>query len=308
MLDRVPSKSFIDAPVASGESRYPVILMSHGDGGNPLIYSTTAEYLASQGSIVVGISHTYNADFTIFKDGSVVPGVTEGSAGALLDSSKMTFNDYLSNFRVGSALSEFYSRDASSALDQLELLNASDNLFNDRMDLTRVGMFGHSFGGSHSFAALLRDSRIDAAADLDGTIFSDAFAEGAPRPFLVISEPTDTLEAQQAEAFAAAGFSDEEVATLAAQSFSSRRAFEASSRAFYVTAKKFLHSNFSDAGILAPLGFPQDNISTEIAPDVALDISNRLLSEFFDQELSGQRSTLLYQAAPFEEVVVEVRE
>jgi predicted dienelactone hydrolase len=54
------------------------------------------------------------------------------------------------------------------------------------LDPHQVAMFGFSFGGAVAAETARRDSRIRAAANLDGWLFADAAEFGVPRPFLMI--------------------------------------------------------------------------------------------------------------------------
>lgn len=304
-LTKVPTNSFIDAEIDKKHGPFPILIMSHGDGGNPLIYSYTAEHLASQGYIVVGIFHTYNADMSIFSDGSIVLGQSNATVSNLIGDFSRGFDD---QFRQGSQLSSYFAEDAVSALNQLERINSEDPKFKDTFDLTRVGMFGHSFGGSHAFNAINIDHRIQAISDLDGTIFSLNFDKGSIRPFMVISESIDSTEEQLRQELAKQGLSSEQIDLIVQETLSPLTAFNASSRGYFVTTKKFLHNNFTDFGLLANLGFPQDQISTDIDPKKALDISNTFLTEFFDQELKGMHSYLLDTEVPFSDTEVQKRD
>ena len=46
-----------DAPLAAGDKRYPLVMLSHGRGSNGLFYAWFAEYLASRGYIVAALNH-----------------------------------------------------------------------------------------------------------------------------------------------------------------------------------------------------------------------------------------------------------
>ena len=46
-----------DAPVASDDKRYPLVMLSHGRGSNGLVYAWFAEYLAARGYIVAALNH-----------------------------------------------------------------------------------------------------------------------------------------------------------------------------------------------------------------------------------------------------------
>src|SRR6202049_5293986 len=63
--------------------------------------------------------------------------------------------------------------DIAFVLDQLERLNVSDptGKFTGRLDMTRVGVFGHSFGGAKDAQFCSQDSRCKAGIDVDGRPF-----------------------------------------------------------------------------------------------------------------------------------------
>jgi predicted dienelactone hydrolase len=73
-------------------------------------------------------------------------------------------------------------------VDRLERLNASDTTgrFTGRLDLTHIGAFGHSWGGSQAMQFCHEDSRCAAAIDIDGLPFGDVIQTGIPRPFLFL--------------------------------------------------------------------------------------------------------------------------
>ena len=58
-----------------------------------------------------------------------------------------------------------------------------------RLDLSRIGMVGHSLGGAVAAEVLRTDSRVDAAVDLDVLILPVTAARGLDRPFMVINAP-----------------------------------------------------------------------------------------------------------------------
>ncbi|MGX1774673.1 alpha/beta hydrolase [Nocardia brasiliensis] len=55
----------------------------------------------------------------------------------------------------------------------------------ENMDLTSVGMFGHSLGGSTTVQAMHDEPRIRAGVDLDGPILGSVAAEGTDKPLLM---------------------------------------------------------------------------------------------------------------------------
>jgi hypothetical protein len=76
------SHSADGAAMADDEAAYPVVLLSPS-GFPPLLLSGTAEELASQGFVVVGVNHTYETAVTVFADGRTAAMNPAAIAGAL---------------------------------------------------------------------------------------------------------------------------------------------------------------------------------------------------------------------------------
>lgn len=129
-----------DAPLSNKQTKYPLIMMSHGSGGDRYNISWLAEVLSANGYIVAATDHFGN-----------------------------TWNN---------KIPEYYARpwerpqDISFALDQL--LESSP--FKDRIDQKRIGFVGYSLGGATGIwiagaeASLLNSAHVKthAAKDLDG--------------------------------------------------------------------------------------------------------------------------------------------
>src|SRR5258708_24262581 len=78
--------------------------------------------------------------------------------------------------------------DIGFVLDRLEGLNTSDpsGKFKARLDMTRVGMFGHSFGGATALQFCHDDPRCKAGIDIDGAPYGSVAQEGLNQPFMFI--------------------------------------------------------------------------------------------------------------------------
>ncbi|WP_275292732.1 dienelactone hydrolase family protein [Amycolatopsis sp. La24] len=165
-----------NAPV---QGRWPVIVYSPGWASLRALGSATAEDLASRGYIVVTIDHTGEAPFVVFPDGRVV----------FSQQSK----DLVAGMRTRVA-------DVRFTLDQLPGIPG----LGKAMDLSRVGVIGHSFGGDTAAEVSTVDSRVDAAADLDGWLAYDvdgkqltrAGADGVTRPVLLMGSSGSTSDGQ----------------------------------------------------------------------------------------------------------------
>jgi predicted dienelactone hydrolase len=73
-------------------------------------------------------------------------------------------------------------------LDRLQQWNASDpsGKFQGRLDMTRVGVFGHSFGGATAAQFCHEDYRCKAGIDVDGQPFGSVIQAGLHQPFMFL--------------------------------------------------------------------------------------------------------------------------
>ena len=65
-INSVKANAYYKAKPKNNE--YPVIIFSHGLGGNRIQNTSNIETLASNGYIVFSIEHTYDANITVFND------------------------------------------------------------------------------------------------------------------------------------------------------------------------------------------------------------------------------------------------
>jgi predicted dienelactone hydrolase len=90
-----------------------------------------------------------------------------------------------------------WTADIAFVLDRLKRLNTSDSSgkFAGRLDLTRVGVFGHSFGGATAAQFCHDDSRCKAGINVDGQPFGSVIREGLRQPFMfILSDHGDTSD------------------------------------------------------------------------------------------------------------------
>ena len=106
----------------------PVVLFSHGLGGNREGSAFLGKHWASRGYVTVFLQHP-GSDDSVWKNFPV--------------------SERMAALKQAAGLKEFLLRvrDVPVVLDQLEVWNEdSEHAFAGRFDLTRVGMSGHSFG------------------------------------------------------------------------------------------------------------------------------------------------------------------
>jgi predicted dienelactone hydrolase len=86
----------------------------------------------------------------------------------------------------------------SFAVDRLETLNDGNpsSKFRGRLDLQRIGAFGHSLGGAESLQFCHDDASCKAGIDVDGAPFGSVVTDGVKQPFMFLlsdhsDEPAD---------------------------------------------------------------------------------------------------------------------
>jgi dienelactone hydrolase len=153
--------------------------MRSGASAEVVNYSTLAEDLASHGYIVVAFDAPYRTTTVVLPGGSVISRTPENNLEA--GTAEEQVNRL--NSMVGA-----WSADVAFALDQLQQLNAASptSKFKGRLDLTRVGVFGHSFGGATALQFCHDDSRCKAGIDIDGSPFGSVVGTEIHQPFLFL--------------------------------------------------------------------------------------------------------------------------
>ena len=138
-------------------------------------YSTLAEDLASHGYVVVGFDAPYRTMVVPFPDGRVTTRIAENNPERSPERAGQD-RDLCAN-----RLLNAWTADMAFVLNRLEQLNASDasGKFMGRLDMTRVGVFGHSFGGAAAALFCHEDSRCKAGIDVDGAPHGSVIQAGS---------------------------------------------------------------------------------------------------------------------------------
>ncbi len=178
-LSKVHSHSFRDPAVSPRQRSYPVVIMRAGASAEVLNYSTLAEDLASHGYVVVGLDAPYRTGRVVFPDGRVMRRTPENNPELV------TGRQF--ELRAEKLLAA-WTGDMAFALDRLAQLNASDpaGKFTGRLDMSRVGVFGHSFGGAQAAQFCHEDARCKAGIDIDGAPLGSVIQAGIDRPFMFL--------------------------------------------------------------------------------------------------------------------------
>ncbi|KAE8143463.1 Alpha/Beta hydrolase protein [Aspergillus pseudotamarii] len=164
-----------NADTSPNDRKHSVIVFSPGLTGSRLYYSLILESVASTGMVVVSVDHPYDASSVDFPDGSVIYGANLSAADPVA-----------LNTRV---------QDVIFTLDELHdnphLIPSS---FKGTLELEKVAIVGHSFGGATAAAAMLNETRFAGGLNLDGALWGPVLEEGLDRPFINFGQAKITPE------------------------------------------------------------------------------------------------------------------
>jgi dienelactone hydrolase len=181
-LSKVHAHSIRNPEVSPQQESYPVVVMRAGASSEVWNYSTLAEDLASHGYVVVGFDAPYRTSVVVFPDGRVIRRAPENNPELCEGQEQPKLASCVN--RVLSA----WTADIAFVLDRLQQLNASDpsGKFHGHLDMTRVGVFGHSFGGATAAQFCHEDSRCKAGIDVDGQPFGNVIQAGLHQAFMFL--------------------------------------------------------------------------------------------------------------------------
>jgi dienelactone hydrolase len=275
-----------DPPVSAELPSYPVLLFSPS-GFPPLMWAAIAEELASHGYVIVGINHTYETPVTVFATGRTLPANPAAIAGVL----GAQQGPHGAAFRARAAVCDYKAADLRSTAHWLASGGAGPS-FHGRLDLGRLGAFGHSFGGNAALQWCRDDARCRAAANLDGALWSDVGTNGLHRPALQILADHHEFDLSPDDAVAA-GMAPDRAWFMAEKSiaFDGWRTVHRTARPAYTAqVRGATHVSFMDVPFL-PLraDAPISGLlaATSIDAELMWRIVTELLLAFFGETLDG---------------------
>src|SRR5207245_10179937 len=123
-----------------------------------------ARSLASSGFSVVAPSPTPDALISVFPDAHVFKFTAYWPVEA----------DYRTQgVAIGKFVDEVLVADVRFVLDQLQEMNSHDHFWQRHLDLSKIGIVGHSLGGTTAALATQEEPRILAGVNLHGSTVPD---------------------------------------------------------------------------------------------------------------------------------------
>jgi len=249
-IARIDTHALVDATPVDGA--HPVVLFSPGENGLRSDSTSLELELASRGFVVVGFDVPGESALVEYPNGQVIPGTWKDTGDR---SRAQAVQTRVTDLRAG-----------------LHGLSVIDNtrLLRNRLDLTRIGMFGFSLGGATTADALRALPQIRAGVDLDGSLYGSALTTPLRRPFMLLARNSHSTKTDPSWQSAWSQLHDfhREIRIVGAG-----------------------HESFSDnATFINALNleghYPPAEIGT-IPPDRATTAVGQLLTAFFDRYLNS---------------------
>ncbi len=268
------------APLEPSNSGYPLILFSHGWSGFAAQNTGQALELASRGYMVVALQHTYGAVVTVFPDGEIA----YNNPAALPDD--MPESDYTEAART---LVDQWSGDIGFALDFMTEQNGNAaSPFYSSLDLTRVGVYGHSTGGGAAIQFCGTDPGCKAILAMDPFMkpVSEAVLEnGVSQPaFFMFSQGwVDDIDSRNNQLF---------------RQFYSH--LDPATRVIGIRGTT--HYDFSDLPMLSPIA-AQLGLKGPLNGGRVTEIVDDYLISFFEATLKGEPTDVFDGPSKYPEVI-----
>jgi hypothetical protein len=249
-----------DAKPAGRRGGLPLVVLSPGFTMPASTLTSLAEELASRGYVVAGIDHTYESYATTFPDGRIATCVACDSD---------------SDPGFGTKVVQGRAADVSFVLDELTGSHPKWD-GSGLIDRSRIAMAGQSIGGASAVAAMLKDSRVRAGIDMDGTTYARIPKSGLSRPFLFMGSPGHVPGGRD-------------------NSWDRDWKLLTGWKQWLVVAGSY-HQSFTDVPLLAgSLGIP---IPGDLSAARSVEITRTYVRAFLDLHLHTRRQPLLDRPSP----------
>jgi len=285
-LDKIETNTFQEPKFAEGT--FPVLIFSHGYYSNAFGYYALIEEIVSHGFIVININHTYESLGSKFPSGelkfydkeyekrqndeemaAIIWKATEDLKKATNITGKKEAIDYTLKNYYAAEISDRWEKDIHEVINQIPQW-AKKTFLTNHIDTSKIGIFGHSQGGSAIGQALLNNPKITAGINIDGVQWGKMIDTSLTKPFLLLSSD----------------WADDH------PDFNEIAYHKSGSTNFYLAEiKKSGHSNFMDIPFM--INLPVLNEAGEINPTKAIRISSALVVDFFNKYLNNAEKDLL---------------
>ncbi len=272
------TNSLLEAKPVTNQA-FPVLIFNPRWGGSRVQNTFLAEDLASHGYIVVALDHPYNGALVDTDHGLVAADKLDAISAEKTPTAEALEAAWAQELAI-------WVQDSRFVLNQLARMGAEGSATGfpwgtPRMDLTRVGAFGHSFGGATSIALLGADPRIKSAINLDGWTLN-GMAGRTTQPVLFVYEQSGKVRRPAVDVDTQVDLADNTAVEDSLAKYGGLRA--------YVEGTQ--HLDFTDQTLVSPV--QRLTHTGPIQGARARQITRGLVLGFFDQTLKGQGTIPAY--------------
>ena len=277
-LDLIKTNSSLNIQPDPTAGPMPILIISHGITGMRQLHTSLAERFASNGYAVFALDHTYDANISVFPDGFIADYRSEITGNPdSVNIRRRQINTRVSDLRF--------------IMDQLEQIQSGSirHPLNGYLDLDRIGITGHSFGGSTAALTGNNDKRVKAVSVIDGwmnPLPNDLIRKGIDLPYLYMGRPSWT---------------DSDYPS--SPSISEDLHKNNTGPSHHIIIKETRHLNFCDAPLFTPIGKYLVEIG-DINRKRSVALVNQLSLEFFDKYLRLKPSELLSGSVVMSEFII----
>jgi dienelactone hydrolase len=262
----VRTNASLGSAIEKGGS-FPLVLLEHGSGVVPAIYTILAEGLASQGFVVAATNHPPDSLIAVFPDGHETRSEPYWPVNA---------DRWTQGVAIGRFADTVLVADVRFVLDKLQEMNSKDNFFRGHIDLLKIGIVGHSMGGTTAALATNEERRILAGVNLDGSTFPG------------MNDDVRPVELHKPLLFLA---TDEHAADPETRG---REYSGSESNTYYVVLPGSDHMSFTDARLVeSRFSNESQNRGTSEHALLAVEATRSLVETFFGKYLKGNSAPSL---------------
>ena len=276
----IRSNAYEEAAVQPTSVPYPLIIINHGMGTTRLLHVSQAEQLASHGYIVTSIDHPYSTVATAFSDGTNTDYRT-------------TFN--MDNFyTVGKSIGTVWTEDVNFVIRQLDGLNTGHmpSPLTGAINMDKIGVMGHSFGGATAFNVLNTNPRVKAAVNMDGSLYELDINRLADKPALFLKADKFTeMKEQQRKGL----ITDTKMSSIIAQELAIMEKVKQHGGSI-IQLEGAKHYNFTDLQLYSNL-LQYAGITGTIYGYRGSSVVNHYVLDFFNKNLKGTGGALMKGAS-----------
>ena len=299
----IRTNAYAAPPMPPGRTKFPVLIFSPGGQAPVLAYQLQLEEFASHGYVVFALEHGTDSALLIRPDRTMIPYVSRRPPDPLPTVGYLEAVRDEAIRRTG---------DIVFSVNQVFLLaKQPGSVLRNRLDLSRIGVFGHSAGGQAAIRTCQTDARVRACLNQDGEMFGIPVGSTEPIPTLLPGKPT--LAPVAVIYVAEPGIPDAQLAAVkvtrkqyedwrAAKNRALRSFLQQNSREsdlITITAPGYVHATFMDIRLLGANPNPEAALNHRTGTDIT--------RAFFDAHLrwGEQKNWSRFAIAPGPGIAVE---